>query len=210
MRQVFKGTEPDSLIQWKAMANEEWSPSYPALQNPEKRCLHKSLLQEQGYLCCYCGYAIDLGSSHIEHFRPQELYEPLALDYANLHASCLRQTAPGNPMYCGHHKGNWFDETLHISPLQEGCEQRFRYSLNGEITAASPTDASAAKMIDILALDIAFLRNRRKETLAGIFDDQFLIDATPEELKQLISLCRRPGHARSLGHVMARYAEQLL
>ncbi|OUM05542.1 TIGR02646 family protein [Pseudomonas syringae] len=212
MKRIIKGTEPASFTEWKAGANENWAPTYPTLQNPQKRDLHTSLLQEQDFSCCYCGREIGLDSSHIEHFRPQEHYKPLALEYNNLHASCLRETKPGNPLHCGHHKSSWFDENLHISPTEENCEQRFRYLLTGKIQSNHPEDAPAATMIEKLALDITYLTRRRQEAITGVFDEQFLTSASEAELTHLVQGLRSRDADKQLtfGHVVARYAEQLL
>lgn len=212
MKQVFKGTEPASFTQWKASENEEWTPTYPTLQNPEKRDLHNSLLREQGFACCYCGREIELSSSHVEHFRPQEHFQDLALEYRNLHASCLRETKPGNPLHCGHLKGNWFDEALHISPMEEGCELRFRYLLTGEIQKTEAADLPAAKMIEVLALDIAYLNNRRKEVIRRLFDENFIAQASEEDINRIITAIRSANACdqKAFDHVIARYAEQLL
>lgn len=212
MKQVFKGTEPASFTQWKASADEGWAPTYPTLQNPEKRELHKSLLLEQGFFCCYCGRDIDAASSHIEHFRPQEYFVELALEYQNLHASCIRETKPGSPLHCGHVKGNWFDEADHISPLEEGCEQRFRYLLTGAIQATDADDSAAVKMIDVLALDIGYLNNRRQEVIQRVFDSTFVDSASDEDFETLVTTLRakRLGEQQAFDHVVARFAEQLL
>ncbi|GFM86553.1 hypothetical protein PSCICO_19520 [Pseudomonas cichorii] len=212
MKRVVKGTEPASFTQWKASANEDWTPTYPILQNPQKRDLHNSLLEEQNFFCCYCGTEIGLDSSHIEHFRPQEDYGPLALEYKNLHASCLRETKPGNPLHCGHHKSNWFDENLHIAPTDKNCEQRFRYLLTGVIQEAHVTDLAAAKMIEKLALDIAYLNQRRQAAIRKVFDDQFLDDVSDMELQKIVSALRSATNDKQIAfdHVIARYAEQLL
>lgn len=67
-------------------------------------------------------------------------------------------------------------------------------------------------MIDLLALDISFLNNRRKEKLEGIFDDDFLADFSVEELEAIIQRYRHPrnGQYDAFDHIIARYAEQLL
>lgn len=212
MKRVVKGTEPASFTQWKASANEDWTPTYPTLQNPQKRDLHNNLLEEQNFFCCYCGREIAVDSSHIEHFRPQEDYDALALEYENLHASCLRETKPGNPLHCGHHKSNWFDENLHISPTDENCEQRFRYLLSGVIQEAQATDLAATTMIEKLALDIAYLNQRRQAALRKVFDDQFLNDVSDRELQRIVDALRSamPDKQIAFDHVIARYAEQLL
>ncbi|MHC8356208.1 retron system putative HNH endonuclease [Pseudomonas sp. LB3P81] len=212
MKRVLKGTEPASFTEWKNSANDEWTPTYSTLQNPQKRDLHDSLLQEQGFFCCYCGREIEATNSHIEHFRPQEHYEELALEYHNLHTSCLRETKPGNPLHCGHRKGNWFDEAQHISPMDERSELRFRYLQTGEIQPAESDDTPASKMIDVLALDIAYLNNRRERVILQVFDKDFIALASNEDLTRLVDAIRLTGvpDQKPFDHVIARYAEQLL
>lgn len=212
MRRVFKGTEPESLIEWKALANEDWQPTYDELRHPQKAELHQALLREQMSCCCYCGIAIDANDSHIEHYRPQEKYEGLALDYQNLHASCRRalQKQPEVPLHCGHNKANEFDESTFISPLDADCEQRFRFLLNGEIQSSTKEDHAAMNMVDVLALNIAHLNNRRQQALLGWFDDQFLLEASEADLQRVAQACRNEYAATSFSHVVARYAEQML
>lgn len=214
MKRVIKQAEPASFAQWKAQANADWQPTYDGLQNPQKRDLHESLLCEQGWVCCYCGRRIDLAHSHIEHFRPQEARPDLALDYANLHASCIRETSPGLPLHCGHAKGSDFDEARVVSPLDMDCERRFLYSLgDGRIYPTDREDEAAKFMLKVLQLDISFLRDRRAETLRRVFDDAFVTSASDEELSQLAEGFRTPDEAGRLdnfGHVVARYAEQML
>jgi len=66
MKRVIKGAEPASFTDWKGSANDNWSPTYPTLQNPQKRELLEALLLEQGSFCCYCGRDIDTSTSHID------------------------------------------------------------------------------------------------------------------------------------------------
>ena len=210
MRHYSKRAAPASFVTWKDKANADWQPSYGSLQNPEKRVLQQALLDEQGQLCCYCGRSITLADSHIEHFRSQEQREDLALDFENLLASCIRETEPGAPLHCGHAKGHDFDEVLHVSPLDPTCEGRFGYLLTGAIVSK---DAGASYMTALLKLDIEFLRNRRGEALARVFDAEFIGSATVDELKTLARVNRLPdekGTHESFGHVVARFAEQLL
>ena len=211
MKRVIKGNEPASLTLWKALANEEWTPSYSVLRNPQKLELHTNLLLEQGYVCCYCGNKITIDSSHIEHFRPQKHSGHLDLEYTNLHASCQGETEEPKPAHCGHSKGSKFAEQSHISPLDDDCESRFRFTLIGEIQSTDINDAPAKDMIDLLALDIEYLNRRRKEKLEGIFDDEFLADFSGDELESIIQRCRQPhsGQHEAFDHVIARYAEQL-
>lgn len=213
MKHVTKGASSPVFESWKALTNTEWTATYENLQNPEKRALHQTLLSEQGWVCCYCGRAIALQDSHIEHFRPQERYENLALSYENLHASCIRETEPGMPLHCGHAKDSDFDELLAISPLDQHCEVRFLYTQEGYIIASDVADTQADYMVELLQLDIPFLRNRRKDEVGRVFDPTFLATVTEGELRLLRDAYRRrddAGRAQSFGHVLARFAEQRL
>jgi uncharacterized protein (TIGR02646 family) len=216
MKRIVKTAAPTSFTQWKALANEDWVPTYADLQNPEKRDLHEALLAEQGWLCCYCGRSIELDDSHIEHFRPQDAHgewADLQLEYENLHASCVRETKPDQPLHCGHAKGSRFEEAAHVSPVSEDCEQRFVYTLSGEEVAADRQDRAASNMIELLNLNVAFLRNRRREALEGAFDDAFLANASDEKFRELRDLYvprNVDGRFESFAHVIARYANQQL
>lgn len=211
MKHLMKGPSTPEFEAWKALANPDWTPTYDNLQNPQKRALHLSLLEEQGWVCCYCGRSIARQDSHIEHFLPQERYADSALSYENLHASCIRETEPGTPLHCGHAKGADFDEALNISPMDAQCEARFQYTLDGRILASDAADAQAAYMVDLLKLDIPFLFNRREEEVSRVFDPVFLATATTDELRLLRDAFRRrddDGRAQSFGHVLARFSEQ--
>ena len=213
MKYVAKGRSPEQFETWKALANDSWTPTYDDLQHPQKKIVHEALLAEQGWVCCYCGRGIAQHDSHIEHFRPQETAPQLALAFENLFASCIREREPGAPLHCGHGKGNEFDEARHISPLDQGCERRFLYTLEGAIRPADIDDCPARYMTQLLKLDLAFLRNRRQEVLASIFDVDFLSTASEDELRRLAAACREPderGKLTNFGHVIARYVEQLL
>lgn len=210
MKRVEKREAPEAFEQWKAQASDDWQPSYPSLQNPQKAQLHQALLSEQGGVCCYCGRRIERADSHIEHFRPQEQYPDHALDYENLYASCIRETSPGMPLHCGHAKGSTFDEALAISPADHDCDQQFRYALDGQVI---PESESAVYMRALLKLDIEFLKDRRAAVLQGVFDNEFLVTATAEELASLRDGYKKPdaeGWFPDFGHVVARFAEQLL
>lgn len=213
MKHIIKGQPPADFEAWKSQAGDNWNPTYDDLRNPEKRNVHHALLAEQGSVCCYCGRSVSLDDSHIEHFRPQARYEALQLEYANLHASCLRGLQRSVPRHCGHAKDNHFDEDQHIEPVDPGCEQRFMYTLRGEIVPTDRDDSRARYMTDLLALDGPALRHLREEVLNRTLDPAFLASATPEEMVELRDGFRRrdsTGKLPDLGHVVARYAEQTL
>lgn len=213
MKHVVKNASPEIFEQWKARANDNWQPTYATLQHPEKQAVHESLLREQGWVCCYCGRTVHREDSHIEHFRPQEQRDDLALDYNNMHASCIRELKPATPLHCGHAKAALFDEEQHISPLDPKCEGRFLYLLNGGISVTDETDFVAAHMLGLLKLDSPSLHNQRRAIVGQVFDPAFLATATPEELCRLRDHYRRRdehGHTPNFGHALARFAEQRL
>jgi TIGR02646 family protein len=212
MRYVAKNPEPTSFTAWKSLANEDWTPTYQDLRNPEKQGLHDSLLAEQGNTCCYCGRKIDPTNSHVEHFVPQGIAPEFALEYENLHASCIRDRSPKLPLHCGHAKDEALDQTLCISPPDPTCEQRFRYALDGAVLATDPDDIRANYMIELLKLETPSLRSRRQAALEGMFDNAFLESATDAELEQICAIYRKrdsAGQFEDFAHVIARFAEQL-
>ncbi|WP_423200840.1 C2H2-type domain-containing protein (plasmid) [Cupriavidus sp. H19C3] len=208
MRFTDKGASPAEFEAWKDLATEDWEPSFEQLQNPQKRILHQALIREQGGVCCYCGRAINLDNSHVEHFRPQESYRELALNFGNLHASCYRMPAP-EATHCGHYKGNRFDEALHISPLDPGCEQRFIYTAMGAIAPVMANDENASFMVQLLGLNAQFLRDGR-EAVLSVLDDGFLDTASAAELNELCTalLQGEPDGDNSYAHVLARFIDQ--
>lgn len=186
MKQITKRNEPQEMLDWKALENDDWKPSFDNLQGNEKRAVRNSLLAEQGYICCYCNKDIGDDDFHIEHFRPQETFEALELDYNNLHASCLKNQEARGPFHCGMAKGNWFDNVFTFSPLANH-ESSFSFLYNGLLEAKAPI---AEHMVERLNLNDASLAAKREAVIAGILDANFIETATEE---QLISLFRKSG-----------------
>jgi uncharacterized protein (TIGR02646 family) len=227
---VSKGREPPWLEQWKEQWKEQWQeqfnkeqlkkearferkPVYSNLGTRERLRLKSNLMEDQGWVCCYCGRRITLQDSHIEHFRPQSRYAQLTLEYENLYASCIRETEAGTPLHCGHAKKDHFDEDLCISPEDEGCETYFVFTLNGDVIPADKNDKRADYMIRLLKLDDGSLRLQRREALGAVFTPEFLETATEEELERLrnvYGLRDGQGMRDSFGHVFVRYIDQLL
>lgn len=212
MRYINKGEEPESFTTWKALANEDWTPTYDDLRGQEKTELYNALLREQGFICCYCGMRItrelsDIGedtsdidrdSCHIEHLQPQSIYPELALEYKNLLASCQaeRNKVPPPPVRCGYKKEDWYDENLIVSPLDANCVDYFRYSASGEIlpTDASDKQAAAKTTIEKLGLDIDKLRAMRSAAIDGaLLAIQGLTDEEIQLLAQGFELLNDEG-----------------
>ncbi|WP_423808293.1 TIGR02646 family protein (plasmid) [Photobacterium damselae] len=166
MRYIFKGPEPKIFTDWKNLANEDWQPSYKLLSNPEKKAVFRSLIQEQGGICCYCERKLEPNDYHIEHLNPQAEHNDDDLDYENLLCSCLRKTAKGAPLHCGKTKE---DYELKVTPLDPNCQQQFNFSSDGSITALTQ---EAKEAIEILKLDLEKLCDMRAKMFEPFLDPE--------------------------------------
>ena len=189
MRFIQKGQEPDTLRQFKAMANPpNWEPTYDSLPKMRKDAIKQALIEEQKGLCCYCECILSEPDSHIEHFMPQHPFQDRALDYNNMHCSCMADQVKGTPLHCGMAKGNWYDDKLLISPLDPNCESHFKYLGDGSICPTDDTDAAAIETVKHLRLDDKGLTAARKavidtfldETLSDVEREKFLADYIAE------------------------------
>ena len=204
MRHINKGEEPASLAAWKAEEIEDWKPTWQDLRAQEKRDLHHALLEEQGYICCYCEMPIARETSHIEHLKPRSKYLELALEYGNLLASCQRERR--GVEHCGYNKDDWYDEALLVSPLQENCAEFFKYDEDGHILATEVPDrqAAASTTIEKLGLGASNLVRMRKNAIEVVLDDTE--ELTHEEIEQLIEGFQLPdasGHYQEFGSAIA-------
>lgn len=207
MLQIHKQAEPDEIIAWKALENEDWQPSYENLMAPERPILRQALLAEQGHVCCYCNRRITESPAdgqnaefHIEHFRPQHSFAPLELDYQNLHASCFKNESVKGRRHCGPAKDNWFDPALTLSPLNNNSGV-IRYGLNGSVFSNS--SPAAAETIKRLALDHAMLNAEREAEIAGKLDADFIQNATIDDLVKLYRAHQQMQNGRFQPFAMA-------
>jgi uncharacterized protein (TIGR02646 family) len=171
MKHIIKQSEPRQFIEWKAQANDDWQPSYDDLRGEIKKIVKKSLMEEQGYICCYCEQRLSFDDSHIEHFKPQHDPKVDALDYSNILCSCQDRIKKGDPRHCGNLKDKWFDESLLVSPLESSCESRFRFNGDGTICAADAQDIAATTTINKLGLHLPILNDARNKAIEPFLDD---------------------------------------
>ncbi len=188
MKRIIKQREPQALLDWKGQGNAAWQPSYAALRGAEKEMVKKSLMSEQGFLCCYCERRLTDEDSHIEHLRPQSDLQCDPLDYGNLLCSCQQQIARGDPRHCGNLKDDWFDEHSLVSPLSERCESRFAYSGDGQIRVANSEDHAANITIKKLGLDIRKLSDLRKHAITPFNDPSLTNDEVREFAAKYLEL----------------------
>lgn len=164
MRHIIKQNEPVEFQNYK----ETPGVCFNGMDRLTKDTLKKALLEEQGYICCYCGKRILLDCNTIlEHLLPRSnpSYKHLELDYNNILASCdggQGKRRNGNkqiPEYCDSKKHN---NVIPISPLDPNCESYFYFDEEGKIYPQTP-DANAT--IRILGLDNSYLNHCRNAAL---------------------------------------------
>jgi uncharacterized protein (TIGR02646 family) len=182
MKYIQKQHEPQELRQWKQQSNDDWQPRYAHLGSDLKNTIKQALMQEQGYICCYCEQRLDPDDSHIEHFRPQSDRTVDPLDFDNLLCSCQNQIKKREPRHCGNLKGNWFDSALLISPLDPQCETSFKFTADGYIQPRQDQDQAAITTINRLGLDIPVLRALRRQAIEPFLDESL----SPEELDMFV------------------------
>ncbi|MFH1112869.1 MAG: retron system putative HNH endonuclease [Pseudomonadota bacterium] len=161
---------PPDYANWCNQVQGTVNEDYRCLQNPEKESLHKALLTEQGGLCAYTMRRVVKDTSHIEHIKPETLCRSERvgsdLDYDNLVACFPLEGAKQKYRYGAQQKGDWWENegTDFVSPLNQRCESRFRFDLEGKISAVRK-HTSALKTIQILRLDHDSLTEDRKRVI---------------------------------------------
>lgn len=163
MKQIFKRPEPSYFTEWKDnfRASVGREPKYSDFRNtPEWQRLIYDLLEDQGYICCYCMKRIEGWDSHIEHFIPRNIInthphslraQDVELDYLNLFESCNGENNQWD--HCGRFKDREESPML-VSLLEDGVERRFKYDvLTGRIDAVDSEDQGAMTTIRVLGLN---------------------------------------------------------
>ena len=194
MKHIVKGLEPDEFKKWKELANEEWQPTYSSMGSSLKNCVKDSLMQEQGFICCYCERRLTVEDSHIEHFKPQSDDSVDSLDYSNLLCSCQNRLNQGEPRHCGNLKGDWFDINLLISPLDPDCENPFSFKGDGRIEPVDSDDA-AVETIKNLGLAIPKLNALRKNAIEPFLDDSL----EPQDFNRFVDAYLNTDHTGKFG-----------
>ena len=180
MKRIYKHDEPQELKRFKANAKRKgWRPKYSSLHGKTKRAIKQKLMEEQGYICCYCEKQITDDDSHIEHLRPQALSRRETVNYNNMLCSCQKDLKKGEARHCGNLKGS---SLIAITPLDEDCENKFSYGEDGSIRPVRG-DREAADTIEILGLNIDKLNALRSKAIEPFLDP----DLTDEEMKTFVT-----------------------
>jgi uncharacterized protein (TIGR02646 family) len=188
MRYIVKSNPPTELTEWQnSFKATDIEPSYDELPGKIRESIIASLVREQQGICAYTGRRITIENSHIEHILPQSHYKQKTLDYRNMTA-CYPAPNTGTCPYGAHAKENWpapNEESLFVSPLQQSCGSRFRYSYNGKIQG-NATDESAKMTVEKLKLNHEELVRDRKSAIRRTLapNNQMI---SPQKRKHLIA-----------------------
>ena len=135
MKQIIKGREPKSLEEHRSKGGH-----YEGWDNSE---LRTQLLQEQGYICCYCMKRIpqtlsdeqihkNFPSSKIAHILSQEKHPDQELNYHNLLIACNGNH--GQPLKIQTCDTFQRKEDFHFNPSgRRNIEELIKYTGLGEI-----------------------------------------------------------------------------
>lgn len=180
MIHIEKKSEPETFRQWKEQNLEA---TYGEIPKAVGLALRNALLEEQGFVCCFCGCAIgpfdDKGevlqiplesirphNIRNAHIVPQSKDTGKTLDYANLCASCNTSRHTKDDKHCDEAQGN---RELPVSPLQKDCISYFSFGSDGEILAnpkrTEEEQEMASATISILRLNTSSLIAARKKVL---------------------------------------------
>ena len=176
MRHIDKTEPPEEFIEYCKTPGV----CYDDLSGEPKRALRKRLLEDQGYICCYCGCRIE-NDEHtiIEHIQCQDRYGELALNYKNMLVSCdggendrAQRVRPRHNSHCASKKDNG---DIPISPLNEGIENLLTYFEDGSVKGTG----IGKDLIRILGLDVPFLNANRKNAILS-YEDSIPADLEAE------------------------------
>lgn len=136
--------------------------------------IKSKLINDQGYICCYCNARVLENGSTIEHIIPKSIDHTNVLEYSNLLIACNggREERKKNddkenyPNYCDAFRGS---NKLDFSPLENKCWLAFHYDIeNGSI---SGNNFEANNVINTLNLNCNILKKNRKSAYEVLFDD---------------------------------------
>ena len=173
MKKINKGIEPITLTNYRSsISNENLKDSniyddfkYKTRKgciNGEKGNLRKQLLEEQGYICCYCMSRIDCNNSKIEHYKDQSINRSLQIYYQNLFISCNGNEGKSlNNQHCDTKKGS---NALSYITLLNNIERNLKYRKNDKdgVLIYSDDKNINRECNDILNLNYRVLKKSRR------------------------------------------------
>lgn len=202
MRHIVKTSPPQEFIDYKKTPGV----SFEGLSGDPKRALRQQLLEDQGYICCYCGKRIyNDNHTKIEHIKCQANYGELALDYNNMLASCDggendRSNGAAHQIHCDAKKGN---QEIPLSPLDKDIENTLSFFEDGTVKGKGE---KGKELIRVLGLDAEFLNTERRNAI-----EQYEL-CWPQNLEEELSLLKQKdnGYYDEFCFVLEQYIRDLI
>ena len=168
MRYIEKTEPPEEFVTFCRTPDV----CFDSLGGEPKRALRKRLLEDQGYICCYCGCRIlDDEHTKIEHIKCQDRYGNLSLDFGNMLASCdggeLDRMNRVRPKHKGHCDAKKKNEDIPISPLDIRIENLLTYFDDGTVKGTGVGES----LVQTLGLNVPYLVSRRKNAMLAFKDN---------------------------------------
>jgi len=194
LKQINKGREPLSLTKYRSSIShsdlnrsniyEDFKEkTKDGCSKSESHNLRRQLLEEQGYICCYCMSRIDCNNSKIEHFKPQTKYRNLQINYQNLFLACSGGEGKiGKEQYCDSFKG---EDELESINLLSSIENYIAYSKLGEISSIDSKIDN--ELNSILNLNNNILKRNRKESYQRLIQNMNKKGWTIKDIKHSIN-----------------------
>lgn len=212
MRHIDKTTPPKEFEDYCKTPGA----SYEGLSGDPKKKLRKRLVEDQGYICCYCGMEIsDDEHTKIEHVQCQKDHGDLALCFDNMLASCdggdgdretynraskiLRRTMEKHQQHCDAKKG---ERDIPVSPLDADVESFITYFDDGSVKGYGE---QGKKLIQTLGLDVKYLQTLRKNAIESYLENP--IDDLETEINKLNTLV--DGRYQPFCFVISQYLSDL-
>ena len=203
MRHIEKTEPPREFVKYC----ETEGVCFDDLSGEPKRALRKRLLEDQGYICCYCGCRIGNDeNTKIEHIKCQARYGELSLNYDNMLASCdggerdrKNRVRPRHKCHCDAKK---FNEDIPVSPLDNSIEGLLTYFEDGTVTGTGEGE----RLVQTLGLNVQYLVSRRKNVIKEYMDNE------PEDLEAELQWLRsmHDGEFEEFCFVLEQYVSMLI
>jgi uncharacterized protein (TIGR02646 family) len=177
LKKIVKRNEPRSLTTYRSqipsqnILDENIYDDFPyktkeGCKNNETDNLRKSLLEEQGYICCYCMSRISCDNSKIEHFKPQSPHRDKQIEYSNLFISCNDGEGKNSAnQHCDTKKGN---RELRAIDLLDSIENHIIYNKKADKIEIDSQNDAIKNDLAILNLNVSRLQKNRKESYDNV------------------------------------------
>jgi uncharacterized protein (TIGR02646 family) len=133
----------------------------------EKDELRLKLLEEQGYICCYCMSRIQAPTRDkmkIEHWQSQVEFQGLQLDYRNLLASCRgNEDSDSKDFHCDKKKS---DDRITLNPMNKQMMEQITFGKYGDIRIND--EALQDDVNNVLNLNAQTLKTQRESVYKGV------------------------------------------